>query len=131
MMKYRRGFTLIEVMVVVAIVGLLVLVALPTYQAYRISTEINSCLKLITPARTIADNIIVTNNGSVTAITNADSINLTAGSYCDGVSATNAGGVVTISATSNGNQMTWTRNAATGVWRCTSSNPELAPETCP
>lgn len=44
MLRTTRGFTLIELMIVVAIIAILAAIALPAYNAYRIRTAENACL---------------------------------------------------------------------------------------
>ncbi len=57
MKKYQQGFTLIELMIVIAIIGILAAIAIPAYQDYTIRARVVEGFALVGPAKlTVADN---------------------------------------------------------------------------
>jgi len=52
MKKVQQGFTLIELMIVIAIIGILAAIALPAYQDYTIKAKIQEAVSISSPIRT-------------------------------------------------------------------------------
>lgn len=92
MKKIQQGFTLIELMIVVAIIGILAAIALPAYQDYTIRAKMSEVITGMTPAKTSVSEFYIT-NGSMPLTAAAGGVNTGAqGNYIDSIaySRTNA-----------------------------------------
>ena len=63
--RLQRGFTLIELMIVVAIIGILAAIAIPAYQDYTVRARVTEGLALAAPVKTLVSEIA--SNGATVA----------------------------------------------------------------
>jgi type IV pilus assembly protein PilA len=64
MKRAQQGFTLIELMIVVAIIGILAAVALPAYQDYTKKAKVSEVILAASTCRTAITEAVQTNPGS-------------------------------------------------------------------
>ncbi|MGD9586080.1 MAG: pilin [Brachymonas sp.] len=149
--KAQQGFTLIELMIVVAIIGILAAIAIPQYQTYVAKSQVARAMEETGALKTAYEDCL--NNGQTAAqacnmgATKSNIINFTAPLLLgtNGSESTNSAALATngtISATFAGNAssaltsnpaktITWTRTAD-GSWTCrTTADAKYAPAGCP
>lgn len=131
MKSLQKGFTLIELMIVVAIIGILAAVALPAYQDYTVRARVSEVLLAASSARTGVTESCQVNNGcaNVTGITIASSQFVQDGTVSSaGVIVVNAKSEVGTSGFIATLAPSWT--GQTVNWTCTSNMAKYAPASC-
>lgn len=63
-MKKQQGFTLIELMIVVAIIGILAAIALPAYQDYTVRAKVSEVILAASACRTTISEVYQTGSAS-------------------------------------------------------------------
>lgn len=70
-MQAQKGFTLIELMIVVAIIGILAAIALPAYQSYTAKARFSEVVQAVAPYKLAVEACYQTNGGANAAAVTA------------------------------------------------------------
>ncbi|AEM52520.1 pilin [Stenotrophomonas maltophilia] len=124
-MLKQRGFSLIELMIVVAILAVLAAISLPMYQNYIAKSQLAAAFAEIRPGKTTVETVV--QDSRDTGLVDASYIGLKPSSICSVVTAElNASGIGSITCTVGGGpairgKELVLRRAADGTWTCDGS----------
>jgi type IV pilus assembly protein PilA len=127
----QKGFTLIELMIVVAIIGILAAVAVPAYQDYIARAQVTEAVYLVQAGKTpLAE---YSSNNGIWPVAVSDVMGTTSGKYVSAISITTGAGTTGNLVVTAKLKDTGVNTAITGgtillettdgkVWTCTGGN---------
>ncbi|MGE5450419.1 MAG: pilin [Acidobacteriota bacterium] len=132
MKRVQQGFTLIELMIVVAIIGILAAVALPAYQDYTKRAKASEIVLAASGMRTCVTEIVQSSGASALDTCAAS---FTSTKYTSSVTVNATSGVVTATGTVDGDAVTvlltpTISGNTLSAWKCTGTPTKLMPGSC-
>jgi type IV pilus assembly protein PilA len=102
MKRVQQGFTLIELMIVVAIVGILAAIALPAYQDFVIRSKMSEGTAALAACKTSVTDFASSHGGTMPTDSSQAGCSTSSSQFVNGGVAVSAGGVMTMVTQSTG-----------------------------